>query len=42
MIKIRQALYNGLKECGFECIKPQGAFYLFVKFSGSKTKNAIL
>ena len=29
--KIRLALYNGLKECGFECIKPQGAFYLFVK-----------
>ena len=29
--KNRQALYNGLKECGFEFIKPQGAFYLFVK-----------
>ena len=29
--KNRQALYNGLKECGFECIKPQGAFYRFVK-----------
>lgn len=29
--KNRQALYDGLKECGFECIKPQGAFYLFVK-----------
>ena len=29
--KNRQSLYNGLKECGFECIKPQGAFYLFVK-----------
>lgn len=29
--KNRQALYNGLRECGFECIKPQGAFYLFVK-----------
>lgn len=27
----REALYNGLKECGFECIKPEGAFYLFVK-----------
>ena len=27
----REALYNGLKELGFECIKPQGAFYLFVK-----------
>ena len=29
--KNRQALYNGLKDCGFECIKPQGAFYLIVK-----------
>ena len=27
----RETLYNGLKELGFECIKPQGAFYLFVK-----------
>ncbi len=27
----REALYQGLKECGFSCIKPQGAFYLFVK-----------
>ena len=27
----REALYNGLMDCGFECIKPQGAFYLFVK-----------
>lgn len=27
----RIALYEGLKECGLECIKPQGAFYLFVK-----------
>lgn len=27
----REALYQGLKECGFTCIKPQGAFYLFVK-----------
>ncbi len=27
----REALYNGLIDCGFECIKPQGAFYLFVK-----------
>jgi aspartate aminotransferase len=29
--KNRNLLYNGLKELGFECIKPQGAFYLFVK-----------
>ena len=27
----RETLYNGLTECGFTCIKPQGAFYLFVK-----------
>lgn len=29
--KNRTALYNGLKNLGFECIKPEGAFYLFVK-----------
>lgn len=27
----RETLYNGLTECGFTCIKPEGAFYLFVK-----------
>lgn len=27
----REMLYNGLIDCGFECIKPEGAFYLFVK-----------
>lgn len=27
----RNLLYNELKSYGFECIKPQGAFYLFVK-----------
>ena len=27
----RETLYNGLRDCGFECIKPEGAFYLFVK-----------
>lgn len=27
----RNLLYNALTEYGFECIKPQGAFYLFVK-----------
>lgn len=27
----RNLLYNSLEEYGFECIKPQGAFYLFVK-----------
>lgn len=29
--KNREALYNGLSSMGFECIKPEGAFYLFVK-----------
>ncbi|MBM6947758.1 pyridoxal phosphate-dependent aminotransferase [Mordavella massiliensis] len=27
----RETLYSGLKDCGFTCIKPEGAFYLFVK-----------
>lgn len=27
----RETLYNGLKNLGFDCIKPEGAFYLFVK-----------
>lgn len=27
----RELLYNSLKEYGYECVKPQGAFYLFVK-----------
>lgn len=29
--KNREMLYNGLTECGFTCIRPQGAFYLFMK-----------
>lgn len=29
--KNREALYYGLKELGYECIKPEGSFYLFVK-----------
>ena len=27
----RKLLYNGLKEMGYECVYPSGAFYLFVK-----------
>lgn len=27
----RETLYNGLIDCGFTCIKPEGAFYLFMK-----------
>lgn len=30
----RELLYNSLLEYGYECIKPQGAFYLFVKAPG--------
>lgn len=29
--KNRNLLYNSLREYGYECIKPQGAFYLFVR-----------
>lgn len=29
--KNRELLYGSLLEMGYECIKPQGAFYLFVK-----------
>ena len=29
--KNRKALYQGLTDCGFQCVKPEGAFYLFVK-----------
>ena len=27
----RDLLYNGLKDCGFTCLYPDGAFYLFMK-----------
>ncbi|SHK95946.1 aspartate aminotransferase [Selenomonas ruminantium] len=30
-VKNGQLLYQGLIEAGFECVKPQGAFYLFPK-----------
>ncbi len=29
--KNRKFLYKSLKDMGFECVKPEGAFYLFVK-----------
>ena len=29
--KNRDLLYDIVKECGFDCVKPEGAFYLFVK-----------
>lgn len=34
----RELLYNSLTEMGFDCIKPQGAFYLFVKAPGGDDK----
>ncbi len=47
----RELLYNGLLSSGYECIKPQGAFYLFVKTpidddiefcSRAKNKNILI
>ncbi|MCR5083698.1 MAG: pyridoxal phosphate-dependent aminotransferase [Parasporobacterium sp.] len=29
--KNRKALFEGLTQIGYECVKPQGAFYMFVK-----------
>ena len=34
----RELLYNSLISYGYECIKPQGAFYLFVKAPGQDDK----
>lgn len=31
----RDLLYNGLKDCGFTCVYPDGAFYLFMKAAES-------
>lgn len=30
----RDLLYHGLKDCGFTCLYPDGAFYLFMKSEG--------
>ena len=30
----RDLLYEGLTKLGFECVKPQGAFYMFIKAMG--------
>ena len=45
----RETLYKGLRDLGFECIKPEGAFYMFVKtpiddveFSNMAKKHNIL
>ena len=29
--KNRDLIYNGLTKIGYECVKPEGAFYLFMK-----------
>ena len=34
----RELLYNSLISYGYECVKPQGAFYLFVKAFGEDDK----
>ncbi len=34
----RTILYEGLKKIGYECAKPDGAFYLFVKAPGGDAK----
>ncbi|MBR2781796.1 MAG: pyridoxal phosphate-dependent aminotransferase [Oscillospiraceae bacterium] len=39
--KNREALYGALKELGFSCIKPQGAFYLFIKSPVSDEKEFV-
>ena len=36
----RNLLYNGPRECGFECIKPEGAFYLFMKTQADEKEFA--
>ena len=34
----RNALYDALISCGYECVKPNGAFYMFVKAPGGSSK----
>ena len=36
----RKILYKGLTECGFECVFPQGAFYMWVKTPGDDKEFA--
>ncbi len=36
--KNRRALYDGLTKLGFECVFPQGAFYMWVKAPGGDDK----
>lgn len=37
----RKALYEGLRELGFECAKPEGAFYLWVKSPEADEKEFV-
>ena len=37
--KNRDLLYNGLISMGFQCVKPEGAFYLFVKAFGENAEE---
>lgn len=37
----RMLLYNSLTEMGFECVKPQGAFYLFLKTPTEDEKDFV-
>ncbi|MDD4111814.1 MAG: pyridoxal phosphate-dependent aminotransferase [Herbinix sp.] len=37
----RELLYNSLLSYGYECVKPQGAFYLFVKALEEDDKNFV-
>lgn len=36
--KNRQTLYNALTSYGYECVRPQGAFYLFIKAPGGDSQ----
>ena len=35
----RETLYQGLTDCGFSCVKPEGAFYLFMKTPAEDEKE---
>lgn len=35
----RKLLYEGLTEIGYECVKPDGAFYLFVRVPGGNARD---
>ena len=37
----RKLIYDKLTELGFECIKPQGAFYLFIKSPEAEEKKFV-